>query len=162
MVALCCPLIVFCQDITGLWKGTMFNDQSKQSLDYEIVIKKEKGKYSGYSHTWFIINEKRYYGIKKIQVRIARDGKIVLQDDELIANNYPVSPNKDIRQLNVLDLANPGDEASLDGLFVTNRTKDFAALTGQISLKRVSLFEPSDLVSYLQKNNNDVYLAFVK
>ena len=60
MVALCCPMMVFCQDITGLWKGTMYNDSTKQSLPYEIFITKDNGKLTGYSHSWFLINEKKY------------------------------------------------------------------------------------------------------
>src|SRR5215212_5611442 len=38
------------QDITGLWKGTLINDSTGQSLSYVISITREKGKYTGYSH----------------------------------------------------------------------------------------------------------------
>ena len=163
LIVLCCPIFVFCQDITGLWKGTMFNDSTKQSLDYEIVISKEKGKFSGFSHTSFLINDKKYYGIKKINVRVAKDGKIVMQDAKLIENNYPGELNKNVIQLNVLDLAISGDESFLDGLFVTNRSKDYQALTGRLSIKKVNpLFSQSELLSYLQKNSKDIYLTVVK
>ncbi|MEO6254641.1 MAG: hypothetical protein ABIO79_15120, partial [Ferruginibacter sp.] len=74
-LVLCCPIIAFCQDITGLWKGTIFNDSTKQTLPYEIVISKEKGKLTGYSHTSYVINDKKYYGIKKMNIRVAKDGK---------------------------------------------------------------------------------------
>jgi hypothetical protein len=155
MVAVCSPMVVFCQDITGLWKGTMFNDSTQQSLQYEIVITKKKGKYTGFSHTWFVVNGKKYYGIRKIDVRIAKDGKIVMQDSKLVEENYPMLPTKDIQQLNVLDLAKLGDEASLDGLFVTNRTKQRRELSGSIHIKKVNPSSESDLVQYLEKNSGD-------
>jgi hypothetical protein len=157
LVALCLPVFALCQDITGLWKGTMYNDSTKQSLPYEVLISKENGKYTGYSHSWFAINDKNYYGIKKVKVRVAKDGKIIIQDAELIDNNYPVRPDN-VSQLNVLDLAGNGNEATLGGPFVTNRTKTYTELTGQISVKKVSMLTESKLLTYLQKNGlgNDV------
>jgi hypothetical protein len=162
MVVLCCPIFALCQDITGLWKGTMYNDSTKQSLQYEIVISKEKGKFVGYSHTSYIINDKKYYGIKKLNIRIAKDGKIVMQDVKLVDNNLPELPSKNIIQLNVLDLANTGEDASLDGLFVTNRSKDYLALSGRINIKRVNPLTQSELVQYLHKNNGEETLTAVK
>ena len=152
-LALFSPIIVFCQDITGLWQGTMFNDSTKQSLEYEIKIIKKNGKYTAFSHTWFVIDDKRYYGIKKIDVRVAKDGKIVMQDAKLLEENYPILPNKKTIQLNVLDLLNEGNETALNGLFVTNSTKDHKALTGQIKIKRVDPQSQSDLVQFLNKGN---------
>ncbi len=150
---ICCPMAVFCQDITGLWKGTMMNDSTQQVLEYEIVINKENGKYTGYTHTWFLINDQKYYGVKKVKVNIAKDGKIIIRDEALVDNNYPVPPNKNVQQLNVLDLANHGGEAVLDGPFVTNYTKAYRRLTGHINVKRVSLLSKSDLLQFLQKAN---------
>ena len=69
------PLFIFSQDITGLWKGTMYNDSTKTALPYELLIKKEKGKYSGYSYTWFSIGGEEYYGVKKVKVSVAKDGE---------------------------------------------------------------------------------------
>jgi hypothetical protein len=162
MVIICCPVFAFCQDITGVWKGTMFNDSTQQSLQYEIVINKEKGKLTGYSHTSYVINDKKYYGIKKMNIRIAKDGKIVMQDVKLVENNYPGGPNKNVIQLNVLDLANSGSEAFLDGLFVTNHSKQYQSLTGRLSIKRVNALPETELVQYLQKNNGNDNLTAVK
>lgn len=162
IIVLCFPSFIFCQDITGLWKGTMYNDSTKQSLEYEIVISKEKGKYTAYSHTWYVVDDKKYYGIKKINVRVAKDGKIVMQDAKLLEDNYPGPANKNVIQLNVLDLANSGVEASLDGEFVTNRSKGYRALTGHISIKRVNPLTKSDLVQYLQKSSGDNSFTAVK
>jgi hypothetical protein len=162
LVALCCPIFAFCQDITGLWKGTMFNDSTQKSLPYEMVISKENGKYTGYSHSWFLVDGIEYYGVKKIKVHVAKDGKIVIQDAELIENNYPGGPDKNVYQLNVLDLANSSNETTLQGPFVTNRTKVYTELTGRINVKKVSELSGSELMSFLQKNGMDKSFTAVK
>lgn len=163
IVAICCPMMVFCQDVTGLWKGTMYNDSTKQSLDYEIVISKVKGKLTGFSRTSYVSDNNKYYGIKKIDVRVARDGKIVIQDARPVENNYPGEQNKNVIQLNVLNLATSGDESSLDGLFVTNRSKDYQAFTGRMNIKKVNpLVAQSDLLKYLQKNTQEDNMTVVK
>ena len=163
IVVLCLPAMAFCQDITGLWKGTMYNDSTKQSLDYEIVISKVKGKLTGFSHTSYVINEKKYYGIKKISVRLAKDGKIVFQDARLLENNYDNQQNKNVIQLDVLNLANSGSESFMDGIFVTNRSKEYQAVTGRMSIKKVNpLVVQSDLIDYLQKNTDEGSLTAAK
>jgi hypothetical protein len=159
---LCLPAMAFCQDITGLWQGTLYNDSTKQNLPYEIVINKEKGKYTGFSLSCFLIDNKKYYGIKKVKINIAKDGKIVVQDDELINNNYPGGPDKNVRQLNVLNLNTTGSDAALDGPFVTNRTKQYSTLTGHVSLKQTSQPTESVLLQYLQKNEADGNYTVIK
>lgn len=162
LVAICCPVLAFCQDITGFWKGSMYNDSTKQSLPYEMIITKEYGKYTGYSHSWFLVNGKEYYGIKKIKVRVAKDGKIIVQDAALIDNNYPVLPDKNVSQLNVLDITSGNNEITLEGPFVTNRTKAYNELTGRISLKKVTGITESALMKYLQKHSADNDISAVK
>ena len=163
IVALCLPAMAVCQDITGLWKGTMYNDSTKQSLDYEIVISKVKGKLTGFSHTSYVINDKKYYGIKKISVRVAKDGKIVFQDAKMLENNYDNQQNKKVIQLDVLNLANSGSESFMDGIFVTNRSKEYQAVTGRMSIKKVNpLVVQSDLIDYLQKNTDEESLTAAK
>ncbi len=152
LVAICCPMFVFCQDITGLWKGTLYNDSTKQYLDYEIIISKESKEYTAFSHTWFLVEGKKYYGIKKVEVHIAKDGKVVIKDEKLMEENYPTAFNQNIQQLNILDIANVGAETILAGPFVTKRTKKYNQLTGLINLKKVNLLSQSDLMEYLQKN----------
>ncbi len=163
IVALCCPVMAFCQDITGLWKGTMYNDSTKRSLDYEIVISKVKGKYTGFSNTSYVVNDKKYHGIKRINVRVAKDGKIVFQDAKLLENNYESQQNKNVIQLNVLDLANSGNESFMDGIFVTNRSKEYQAVTGRMSIKKVNpLLVQSELMDYLRKNADEENMTVVK
>ena len=150
VLAFCCPFTALCQDITGLWTGTLYNDSTQQFHQYEVGISKENGKYTGFSHTWFMIGNKKFFGVKKLKVRIANDGKIIMEDEELMLNNYPVQPNKNIRQLNILDIAKNGDQLLLSGEFVTNRTKQFLPLTGKVALTKNSAVSQSDLVPHLQ------------
>lgn len=153
LLAFCCPVAAFCQDITGLWTGTLYNDSTQQYHQYEIGISKEKGKYTGFSHTWFMIGDKRYFGVKKLKIRIAGDGKIVIEDGELLLNNYPVPPNKNVRQLNILSMGTIEGQPALSGPFVTNRTKEFSPLTGEVSLKKKTGISQSDLLPHLQNIN---------
>ena len=146
------PLFIFSQDITGLWKGTMYNDVTKQSLPYELLIKKEKGKYTGYSYTHFIVAGEDCYGVKKVKVSIAKDGKIVILDNGLLKNTYPILDKK-IKQLNVLDFTGQDNDATLDGPFVTNITRQFMEVTGHINVKRVPETTESSLMQYFQKEN---------
>jgi hypothetical protein len=155
------PMFIFSQDIAGLWKGTMYNDVTKQSLPYELLIKKEKGKYTGFSYTRFIVAGEECYGVKKVKVSIAKDGKIVILDNGILKNTYPILDKK-IKQLNVLDIVTQDNETSLDGPFVTNITKQFMEVTGHINVKRTSSSSESQLVQYLQKENTGIDVAVVK
>lgn len=160
----CLPVCATAQekDITGLWKGTLFNDTTQKFYKYEIGISKEKGKYSGFSHTWFLIGDTQYFGVKKLSVKIAADGKIIVEDDGLIANNYPISPNKGVRQLNILTLDATDSVMKLTGPFSTNRTKQYHSLTGSIFLQRKNDFWQSTLVPHLQELGKEDELSFVK
>lgn len=153
LVAICSPVFIFCQDITGLWQGTLYNDSTNQYLEYEIVISKEAKSYSAFSLTWFSVDEKKYYGIKKLDVFVAKDGKIILKDDKLIQDNYPAEYAQHVQQLNVLDITTKDSETFLEGSFVTKRTKKYKELTGRINIKRVNLLSQSDLMQYLKNSN---------
>lgn len=156
------PATLFAQDVTGLWKGTMYNDTTQQFYKYEIGISKEKGKYSGFSHTWFLLGDKQYYGVKKVTIKIAPDGKIIVEDDGLIANNYPVSPSKNVKQLNVLTLSASNSMMTLEGPFTTNKTREYHSITGKVTLQRKNDFWQSALVPHLQELGLQNKLSFVK
>jgi hypothetical protein len=149
------------QDITGLWKGTLYNDTTKQTHRYELAISESKGKFSGYSHTWFIVDDKQYYGVKKVKIK-KQAGKIIVEDVEVISNNFPVSPPKNVRQLNVLDLNRKDSLMLLTGPFSTNRTKEYLALTGSIDIERKNDFWQSALVPHLQELSLLQDLSFIK
>jgi hypothetical protein len=160
LAALLLPVIVFCQDISGLWTGTMQNDAGQPAMPYEVFISKEKGKakFSGFSKTWYMDEGKECYSIKKLKVDVARDGKIVLLDASVMENDYPFI-DKHGKQLNVLDLLTSDTDATLDGIFVTN--PKYSNQMGKVKLKKANTNTESSLMRYIQKVNgeNDVTIA---
>src|SRR5687767_8853940 len=89
------PINLCAQDLTGLWKGTLYNDTTKLTLPYEIAIRENGGKLTGYSHTTFIIKGKQYIGLKEIKLKKKND-KVLIEDVELLYNNYPMKPPKGV------------------------------------------------------------------
>lgn len=148
-------------DITGLWKGTMYNDSTGKFLKYEIAISENKGKLYGYTHTYFIVDDKEFHGVKKAKVK-RKDDKIIVEDDGLIANNYPIPPAKGIRQMDVLTLEIKDGLMILSGPFKTNRTKDYLPLTGFIKVERKTNFRQSALVPHLEELGLADNLSFVQ
>lgn len=163
------PLSLFAQssagiqeDITGLWSGTLYSDTTQQYCKYEIVIIKDKRNYTGFSHTWFNTDGKQYYGVKKVNIKKASDGKIIILDDELLVNNYPQPPGKNMRQLNILTLETADSIFILKGPFVTSRTKEYQLLTGTVNLQRTNNFWQSSLIPHLKQLGREKDLSFVK
>ena len=155
------PVRLLSQDITGLWKGTLYNDTTQRYLRYEVAISEYRGKLSGYSHTFFIVDDKEYYGVKKVKVR-KQDDKILVQDEELIANNYPIPPAKGVHQLDVLTLEMRDNVMILSGPFSTNRTKEYHPLTGSIRIQKKSDFRQSALVPHLEELGLASNLSFIQ
>jgi hypothetical protein len=150
------------RDITGLWKGFMYNDTTKLNYRYEIAISENsKGKLSGFSHTYFILDDKEFHGVKKIKIK--RDGdEIITEDVELIANNYPIKPPKGVHVLNTLKFEIIDSVMVLSGKFATNRTKQYAPATGFIQVERKNDFRQSALIPHLQELGMAKELSFVQ
>jgi hypothetical protein len=162
LLILLLPLQLFAQepDITGLWKGFMFNDTTQKNYRYEIAISEEKGKLFGYSHTYFIIGDKEYHGVKKLKIK--REGnEITTEDVELIANNYPVSPPKGIHMQNVLRFTIKDTVMVLSGMFRTNRTREFSPNTGYVHVERKKDYSQSALIPHLQELGLAKNLSFL-
>jgi hypothetical protein len=108
-------------------------------------------------------NDTKYYGVKKINVRIAKDGKIIIQDAKLVENNDPDNMSNNVIQLNILNLVNKGNETILDGIFVTNPSKNYKALTGKLSIKKTDeSVTQAELLKYLQKTESVENLTVAK
>lgn len=147
-------------DLTGLWRGFMYNDTTRLNYRYEIAISEKKGKLYGFSHTYFILNDKEYHGVKKI--RIKRDGnEITTEDVELIANNYPIKPPKGVRVSNTLIFQVKDTVMVLSGMFSTNRTREFAPATGFIHVERKNDYRNSALIPHLEELGLSKELTFV-
>jgi hypothetical protein len=138
------------QDITGLWKGTLYNDTTKKTLHYELAISEEKGELTGYSYTEFDFDGKIGIGVKKVKIQM-KDGKVYVQDLELIDNSYPINPPKNIHQYSVLTLQNTDTIRSLVGTWNTNVTKYYRPVTGTITVQRKSDYVPTYITEKLDE-----------
>ncbi len=146
-------------DLTGLWKGFMYNDTTRLNYRYEIAISENKGKLYGFTHTYFILNDKEYHGVKRIKIK--KDGdELIAEDVELIANNYPIKPPKGVHVRNTLVFEIKDNVMMLSGKFSTNRTREYAPATGFIHVERKNDFRNSALIPHLQELGLEKELTF--
>jgi hypothetical protein len=161
-ILLLIPSFSKAQDITGLWKGILHSDTTGKDLVYELAISQEGKKITGYSYTFFIIDDKVYHGLKKIKIKKV-DEKYLIEDDDLIANNYPFAPPKGVRQITLLSLSIEDSIMRLEGLFKTRRTKEYHEHTGSVNVQRKNNFyKQSALIPHLQELGLAQDLSFVK
>jgi hypothetical protein len=146
--------------MTGLWTGLMFNDTTELNYRYEIAISEKNGRLTGYSQTFFILDGKEYYGVKKIKITIDGD-KVITQDMKLLRNNYPIKPPKGIYVVNVLNFEKKQDALVLSGMFETNRTREYAPATGYVHVEKKIDFKQSPLVQQLKELALDNDLSFI-
>lgn len=147
-------------DLTGLWKGTIYNDTTKQRLSYEIAISQNKGRLSGYSYTFYIIDDRQYYAVKKTKIK-KQDGKLIVESMEFLTTNFP-NPPKNIRRIEALTLDVQDSIMTLSGPFTTVATRDYRSLTGSINLQRKSNYRQSALVPHLEELGLSNELSFVE
>jgi archaellum component FlaF (FlaF/FlaG flagellin family) len=142
------PFKLFSQDLTGLWTGTLYNDTTQQTLQYEIAISESKGKYTAYSYTTFVLDGKQLRGVKSLKIAKQKD-IYFCEDVELLDNNYPVEPPKGVRQISRISLIS---NDSLSGKFITTRTRQYGhQVTGSISLARKPEVKEDKLIAALDK-----------
>ncbi len=162
------PIYLFAQpsssphkDITGLWKGSLYNDTTRKNLPYEIAISEENGKLSGYSYTLFDIDGKKEIGVKRIKIKRNED-VIIIEDVELISHDYSAPPPRKVRQQSIVTLSVNDTAMQLTGKWRTNRTKEYSSLTGSLQLQRAINYRPLALFKKLMELKLDKDLSFVK
>lgn len=167
LIIVCCAFLFSSQsfaqsspDMTGLWTGLMFNDTTELNYRYEIAISEKNGKLIGYSQTFFILDGKEYWGLKKIRITIEED-KVITQDLKLLDNNYPIKPPKGVYVLNVLNFQLTNEVMVLKGIFSTNRTREYAPATGYIHVEKKIEYKESPLVKQLKVMGLDNDLTFL-
>ena len=168
IILLLLPIHLFAQtatpataDITGVWKGSLYNDTSKKTLPYEIAISDEKGKLYGYSYTLFDIDGKKELGVKQVKIK-RKDDLLIIEDVELISNNYSAPPPKKVRQLSIVKILVGDTAMQLTGKWSTNPTKEYSPLTGTITMQRAIDFKAMVLYKILAELKLDKDLSFVK
>ena len=149
------------QDITGLWKGSLYNDSSKKFLPYEIAISEEKGKLVGYSYTLFEDSGKKEVGVKRIKIN-KKGGEVIIEDVEMISNNFSIAPPKKVRVQSILSLYVSDTALEMRGRWSTNRTREYSQLTGSLQVKRSIDFKQMALFEKLQELKLEKDLSFVK
>ena len=134
-VILLFPLQSFTQNISGVWKGNLYNDTTRQFMPYELAINEDKGKLNGYSYTVFLIDSTKMVGIKTLKIK-NKDDRFFIEDDKLIYNNYIEPPAKGVRMFSTLSYSENDSTEVLSGSWNTNRTKEYNPLTGSILLEK--------------------------
>ena len=162
LIFLLLPLKLFSQDLEGVYTGTLYNDTTHRYIPYEIAISESKGKLSGYSHTIFIDeNNRQETGVKSLKIKRRAD-KILIEDDELIYNNYTEPPPKGVRQYSTLNIMQGDSGLLLIGVFNTNRTKEYASATGSIRLQRKNKNAETKIIPKLNEMKLANSLSFIQ
>ncbi len=154
------PLQLFAQDISGVWKGTLYNDTTRQYIEYELAISDYGGKLNGYSYTIFVIDGTKNVGVKSVSIKKKKDVFLV-EDEKLIYNNYPEPPAKGVRTFSQLSFSETDTSATLSGSWNTNRTREYSRLTGTIFLKKKKEFHETLIVPKLNEMGLTAKLSFV-
>src|SRR5688572_3036538 len=91
------------QIVSGIYAGTLFNDTTKMQQKYEVALSEYRGKITGYSYTTFIVNDTFYYGIRSVSA-IKKNGQLIIEDEKMLANNFPESPAKRVRRVSTIPI----------------------------------------------------------
>lgn len=141
------------QKIGGFYKGTLYNDSTKMKQNYELALAEYRGKIMGYSYVTFIANDTFYYGIRKIKAKIAGNSLIV-EDDKMIANNFPEAPAKHVNRIVTIPLKGQEDSlVSINGRWRTNQTKIYYSVAGSVEAVKSNDSSASALFAHLKELN---------
>ncbi len=120
---------------SGVWTGTLFNDTTKKFIPIEIAISYQNSRYSGYTYTVFVIDSIENIGIKEVTIK-ERDDQFIIRDKKLIDDNYTEPPAKGVYTTLELEHHETDTTDILSGSWFTNKTKEYYALTGTVSVSR--------------------------
>ena len=154
-----CVLFVFlfscftavAQNVSGLYSGTLYNDTTKQTQIYELALSDYRGKVTGYAYATFIANDTSYYSIRRVR-GAKKGGNLVVEDGEMIANNFPNGPDKGVRRVTQIPLNNLSEADTLghfNATWKTTATKQFYSLPGVMAMQRRTDSSGSALVAHL-------------
>ncbi|MEI9935483.1 MAG: hypothetical protein WDM71_11685 [Ferruginibacter sp.] len=89
---------LFAQDITGLWKGRLYDDTVKQYIPYEIAISESNGKLNGYSYAIIKGEKGDETSLKSIKIKKKEENKFEIEDDDIVSSSYFVPPSKRVKK----------------------------------------------------------------
>lgn len=136
--------------LSGVWTGSLTNDSSQARNDqaFELALTEYRGKVYGYSYATFLENDHLYYIVKRVEGTIV-NGVCEVTDDELVSTNLFTKLDKRIKRTITFRM-NPVDSIwRLDGIWKTNKTREFYAITGTIALKEEKDLNKSRVYEHL-------------
>jgi len=146
------PFLMFAQNIHGLWTGTLVNDSTHHTQNFELGLSEYKGKITGYTYTTFIDADTFYYSIKRIKAE-RKAGKLVIEDVEMVGNNFPERAAKHVKQTTEFPLINDSTIDVSNGRWSTNQTKKYYSIGGSATIREQADEKGSDMMAHLQEAN---------
>jgi hypothetical protein len=148
------PLVGFCQQLTGLWTGTLSNDSNtiRKDQSFEIALTQYKNKVYGYSYTTFMVHDTLFYIVKRVKGKV--DGDICeVEDDEITSCNFLNKIDKGVKQHFTFRLNQADSLWRLDGDWKTGKTKKYYAVSGSVKTTEQKNLSKSKLYPHLQELN---------
>jgi len=152
LLILAFPFLSLAQNIHGIWSGTMVNDTLKVTQNFELGLSEYKGKITGYTYQTYIIRDTFYYSVKRIRAE-RKDGFLVVEDVERIADNFPDKAARKVHMTVKYPLINDSTFDFTGGHWSTNQTKVYYSVGGDVRLKELKDEKQSDLLAHLQEMN---------
>ncbi|MDQ3682628.1 MAG: hypothetical protein M3352_06100 [Bacteroidota bacterium] len=143
-------LCTHAQFVSGLYSGTLVNDSTKKIQQYEFALSEYRDKITGYSYTTFVVNDTFYYSIKRVKAT-KKDNQLIIEDDKMLANNFPESPAKRVKQTSTIILNTTDTLRNATGKWTTNQTKVYYSLHGLADTKRNNDSSRSALIGHLKE-----------
>ena len=157
------PCFGFAQSLNGVYTGVLSNDSTtiRKDQTFEMALTEYNGKVYGYAYSTFIVNDTLYYIVKRVKGKV--EGDICeVEDDDVIAHNFPKKPEKKVFVSYTLR-RNASDSAwRLDGNWKTNLTKKYYAISGKVETKEEKDLSKSKLYEHLGDLDLQKTLAFNK
>lgn len=142
------PSIAQSNEVQGSWRGVLFNDTTQQYLPFELLLSSSGKKIFGHTSTTFYENNRAEVGIRSVDARW-KNGKLVIEDDELIFNSFSIPPPRGVRKLMLVNLQQTDSGRILIGRWMTNRTRQYAPATGSVILREVTEQKPLYVAQFL-------------
>lgn len=148
-------------DVTGLWKGEIYVDSTKQYLPYEIAVSESKGKLTGYSRIIFVEDGKEEAGFENISLRW-EGNKLMIDDEGFFEHSFSKKPSKRVKKEMTLLLEISDATMVLKGKWKTNRTRYYLVATGTTLLTRKKDFQETALFKKLDSLKIAPKLSFAQ
>jgi hypothetical protein len=144
------PCFGFAQSLNGVYTGVLTNDSTtiRKDQSFEMALTEYNGKVYGYAYSTFIIHDTLYYIIKRVKGKITGD-ICEVEDDEVIAHNFPHKPEKKVFVTYTLRRNTSDSVWRLDGNWKTNLTKRYYAISGKVDAKEEKDLSKSKLYEHL-------------